>query len=269
MKQRAYLITEVARLAGLSARTLRYYDELGLLVPSSRSPSGYRLYTATDLLRLQQILIGRSLGLGLEGIRKLLDDPRLDRRRLLNEQRQVLLEKARATAEMIRSIDAALALLDADSHVEVTVDVTNLFNGFDPADHEQEARERWGGTAAYQQSEQRTRSYGPADWHTIRSEWDAIMEDAAAALRDQVKADQPRAMDLAERHRLWLDRWFFTCPSAMHAGFGDMFEADARFARAIETHADGLTVFWSAAIRANAARQLAGRPSDARDPAAR
>jgi DNA-binding transcriptional MerR regulator len=269
MKQRAYQIAEVARLAGVSARTLRYYDELGLLVPSSRSPTGYRIYTATDLLRLQQILIGRSLGLGLERIRRLLDDPHLDRRQLLKEQRQVLLEKARDTAEMIRSIDAALALMDADSHVEAIVDMKSLFNGFDPADYEQEARERWGGTAAYRQSEQRTRSYGPTDWHKIRAEWDAIMEDAAAALHDQVKSDQPRAMDLAERHRLWLDRWFFTCPPAMHAGFGDMFEADARFARTIEKHADGLTVFWSAAIRANAARQLAGGAAGVQDRAAR
>jgi DNA-binding transcriptional MerR regulator len=79
VKTRTYRIKDVAAVAGVSTRTLRHYDGIGLLTPSTRRATDYRLYTDADLLRLPQILIGRSLGLALEEIRKSIDDPRLDR----------------------------------------------------------------------------------------------------------------------------------------------------------------------------------------------
>jgi DNA-binding transcriptional MerR regulator len=77
----------VARLAGVSVRTLHHHDATGLLVPGTRTDAGYRLCKDSDLLRLQQILIGRELGLSLEEIRQSLDDPRFDRRVALLDQR--------------------------------------------------------------------------------------------------------------------------------------------------------------------------------------
>lgn len=78
---RTYQVKEVARMAGVSVRALHHYDEIGLLVPSGRAEAGYRLYSHEDLLRLQQILVGRELGLPLEAIKRSLDDPN-DRRQL-------------------------------------------------------------------------------------------------------------------------------------------------------------------------------------------
>ena len=78
--RRTYQVQEVAELAGLTVRALHHYDSIGLLSPSMRSAAGYRLYTDDDLLRLQQIVIGRELGLSLEAIRGSLDDPHFDRR---------------------------------------------------------------------------------------------------------------------------------------------------------------------------------------------
>ena len=79
-RSRTYQVKDVARLTGVSVRTLHHYDAIGLLVPGARTAAGYRLYTESDLLRLQQILIGRELGLPLEEIRRSLDDPRFDRK---------------------------------------------------------------------------------------------------------------------------------------------------------------------------------------------
>lgn len=73
-------LEEVARITGVSVRALRHYDEIGLLGPSGRTQADYRLYSDDDLLRLQQILIGRKLGMPLEEIKRSLDDPRFDRR---------------------------------------------------------------------------------------------------------------------------------------------------------------------------------------------
>ena len=111
-RSRAYQVKEVARLAGVSARTLHHYDSIGLLMPATRTSAGYRLYTDADLLRLQQILISRELGLTLEEIRRSLDDPRFDRKAALLDQRERLKDRARQAEAIIRAIDVAMAADD-------------------------------------------------------------------------------------------------------------------------------------------------------------
>src|SRR5690606_29227657 len=110
-KGRTYQVKEVARMAGVSVRALHHYDEIGLLVPSSRSGAGYRLYNDDDLLRLQQIVIGRELGMVLEEIKRSFNDPNYDRRAALERQRREIATRAERAAAMLRSIDAALAAL--------------------------------------------------------------------------------------------------------------------------------------------------------------
>ena len=100
-RKRYYQVKELAQIAGVSVRTLHHYDEIGLLVPRGRTDAGYRLYDDDDLLRLQQILIGRELGLALEQIRGSLDDPKFDRKRALLEQRGQLAQRARQTDAMV------------------------------------------------------------------------------------------------------------------------------------------------------------------------
>src|SRR5215510_10515981 len=139
--RRTYQVKEVARIAGVSIRTLLHYDEIKLLVPRTRTHAGYRLYNDDDLFRLQQILIGRELGLSLEEIRRSLDDPRFDRRKALLAQREQLRARANQTEAMIHAVDAALAML-AKWTKGGRMDIKELFDGFDPSEYEDEARER-------------------------------------------------------------------------------------------------------------------------------
>jgi DNA-binding transcriptional MerR regulator len=255
--RRTFRIKEVAALSGLSTRALHHYDEIGLLVPRAHTAGGYRLYDDDDLLRLQQILIGRELGLSLEDIRRSLDDPRFDRRQALLSQREELGRRARKTAEMIAAIDAALLTIDEpekeERKVGKKVDMKKIFNGFDPDKYAEEARQRWGNTDAYKISMRRTKSYTEADWLRLRDEQAAIYADAVAALRAGKRPDDPAVLAVAERHRLSIDRWFYPCSPKMHRGLADMYEADQRFADNIDKHGVGLTKFLAAAIRANAA----------------
>ena len=248
---RTYQVKDVARIAGVSVRTLHHYDELGLLVPSARTTAGYRLYTDDDLLRLQQIVIQRELGMPLEEIRKALDDPDYDRRAALLRQRAELEQRAARAREMVRAIDRALAVLDHDTTEDTMKD---LFEGFDPKQYEDEARERWGHTDAYKISAERTKRYTEADWRTLRDEQNAIYRDLAAAQASGKRADDPDVLAIAERHRLSIDRWFYPCNHEMHANLADMYENDARFAANIDKFGAGLTPFLSAAIRANGKR---------------
>jgi DNA-binding transcriptional MerR regulator len=251
MQPRRYQVKEVAELSGVSVRTLHHYDQIGLVVPSARSSAGYRLYSDADLLRLQQVLVQRELGLSLEAIRKLLDDPAFDHRAALLEQRRLLLERAANTQQMIRALDNALSLLDGG---DTMTDKQTLFDGFDPAAYEQETKQRWGHTDAYRESQRRTQQYTAEDWKRYRDENASLMKAFATALAAGSGADEAAVMDLAEQHRLLIDRWFYPCSHEMHARLADMYEADPRFAQNIDQAGAGLTPFLSAAIRANAAR---------------
>jgi DNA-binding transcriptional MerR regulator len=251
-RSRTYQVKDAARLTGISVRTLHHYDAIGLLVPGTRTAAGYRLYTEADMLRLQHILIGRELGLPLEEIRKSLDDPRFDREAVLLDQRARLRDRARQAEAMIRAVDVALAALDGSHMGEINM--TELFEGFDPSRYEEEARRQWGTTDAFAESQKRTKGYTPADWKAIKVEQAAVYDAAFAALKAGHAPSSAAAMDVAERHRMTIDRWFYPCNHQMHRGLASMYESDDRFKQNIDKHGEGLASFLAEAIRANAAR---------------
>ena len=246
---KAYKIKEVAQISDVSVRTLHYYDEIGLLTPSDRTAAGYRLYDEADLLRLQQVLIGRSLGLALEEIRQSLDDPDFDYADTLRKQRGRLVERLDETHKMISAIDHTLEGLAAPDGV---IDLKQVFDGFDPADYEAETRARWGETDAYAQSARRTKSYTEADWSALKAELDEIWSDAAEAMRAKVAPTSNAAASIVERHRRHVHRWFYDLTPAMHAELADMWASDARFRANIDAFGVGLTDWLVPAVKAAA-----------------
>ena len=243
----------MARLAGVSVLTLHHYDSIGLLVPETRTTAGYRVYTEPDLFRLQQILIGRELGLSLEEIRRSLDDPGFDRVAALLDQRERLRERVRQAEAMIRAVDAALAGLNR-RQTEGEMKMEDLFDGFNPSQYDDEARRQWGESEAFVESEKRTKRYTPDDWKALGAEQAAVYDDAYAALKAGKTPSDEAVMDIAERHRMSIDRWFYPCSHRMHRGLASMYEGDPRFTQSIDKHGEGLTSFLAEAIRANAAR---------------
>jgi DNA-binding transcriptional MerR regulator len=246
----AHTVGEVARMARISVRTLHHYDEIGLVVPSSRTAAGYRLYAEPDMERLQQVLFYRELGFALEKIARVLADPGFDRRRALVSQRELLVERAEHARALVSLIDRNIEALDRGERVNRE----ELFDGFEPAAYEAEARDRWGGTQEYEQSVARTRRYGAEDWRAIRAEAAAIVEDFAAALDAGAAPADERAADVAERHRQHISRWFYDCSREVHVGLGEMYVADPRFAANYEPVRPGLAAYIRDAIRANAER---------------
>jgi len=121
-------------------------------------------------------------------------------------------------------------------------------------EHAAEAKERWGGTEQYRQSAARTGAYTGADWAEIKAELEAIEADFAEAMAGGVSSEDEGALALAERARLHIDRWYYTCSHAMHSGLADMYTADERFQAHYDDRKEGLAEYVSAAIKANAAR---------------
>lgn len=234
-------VKEVAKLANVSVRTLHHYDEIGLLSPD-RSEAGYRDYSPADLERLQQILIGRALGLSLESIRASLEDPAYDRRKQLLEQKAKLEAERARLSTMLRAVEAAL---EGKS-------MSEQFKDFDHHDHEQEAAERWGETDAYKESARRTKGYGKKEFDQIKQEVAAINDAFAERMDANVPAKD--AADIAERHREHIERWFYPCTRAFHVQVSQMYTADERFKANYDRVREGLAAYVQAAIAANAER---------------
>jgi MerR family transcriptional regulator, thiopeptide resistance regulator len=241
-------VSEVAELTGVTVRALHHYDELGLLCPSERSEAGYRLYSYDDLARLREILIWRRLGFSLNEIRSLLDDPGHDRLAALERQRDLVEAEIDRLGALAVAVQAAI-----DAELSGTrLEETNMFEGFDPSEYEDEARERWGHTEAYQESARRTRGYGQAEWDAIRREGAEIVDELVALMRAGEPATGAAARALAERHREHLSRSFYPCSPQMHRGLAEMYVADERFRRNYEREAAGLATYLHDAIVANA-----------------
>jgi DNA-binding transcriptional MerR regulator len=246
-------VGSLAELAGVTVRTLHHYDEIGLVVPPGRTAGGYRTYGSAEVERLQEVLFYRELGFSLDAIRKMMSRPGYDRAAALEQQRYLLERKADHLVEMIDAIDRAI-VAQRNGVKMSNEDMLEVFGDFDPEEYEEEAKERWGETGAYQQSAQRTAGYGKGEWQAIKDESEGIYGSFAELMADGVVAEDVRAMDVAEQHRVHISRWFYDCPVEMHAGLGQMYVADVRFQENIDKHGQGLAEYMAAAIAANAAR---------------
>jgi len=254
----AWTVGTAAELAKVSVRTLHHYDEIGLLCPTGRSESGYRLYSAGDLERLHQILLFRELGFALPEIRDIMCDPDFDRISALEAQRSLLAEKACRTEAMLSAIDAALEAARGGTPMtekEQKEMFGELFDGFDPAEYEAEVQERWGETDAYKQSAARTKRYTKADWEQVAEEG-KVVTDAYLALMDAgVAPDSPEAFAAAEAHAAYFTKWFYDCGPEMLGNLGKMWVADPRFTKNIDKARPGLAAYQSAVVQAWAASQ--------------
>jgi DNA-binding transcriptional MerR regulator len=243
-------VGEVARLAGLTVRTLHHYDEIGLLVPAKRTSAGYRLYRRIEVERLQEVLLFRELGFGLEAIKEIVNRPGYDRTSALLRQRELLEAKAERLLEMIDAVDVVVES-ERQGMAMNSEEMLGVFDGFDPDEYRAEARERWGETTAYQESAHRTATYTKQHWEQIAREADEINDAFLALMEAGVPADSVEATALAERHRSHISKWFYECPPEIHVGLGALYVTDARFTENIDKSGEGLARYLSDAIAAN------------------
>ncbi|MBM0274692.1 MerR family transcriptional regulator [Micromonospora tarensis] len=247
----AYTVGQVARVAGVTVRTLHHYDEIGLLSPSGRTAAGYRRYDDADLQRLQLVLYYRELGFPLEEIAAIIDDPAADPAAHLRRQHELLTVRIKRLQEMVTAIEFAMEA--SKMNIQLTPQERfEAFGDFDPEAHEAEAEQRWGDTDAYRESNRRASRYGKDDWLRIKAENEDWGRRIVALLASGAPADGPEAMELAEEHRQIISRWFYECSYEIHTGLADMYLADERFTAHYENIAPGLAGYLNEAIHANA-----------------
>jgi MerR family transcriptional regulator, thiopeptide resistance regulator len=238
----ANTVGAVAAVTGVSVRTLHHYDHIGLVVPSVRTPAGYRGYTDADIERLHLVLVYRSVGPPLDEIRVLLDDPSADVLGHLRRQHGLLLEQAERLQRTIKAVEELMnarrkgVQLTAEEQVEIFG--TTSFD----EEYAAEAEKRWGETDAWKQSQQRVSQFSKQDWIATRAEGDALLEALAQAKRGGVKPGSAEANELAARHRSSIER-SYDCDDEIHRNLVETYLADERFTRYYDDVEPGLAQF--------------------------
>lgn len=251
----ALTIGTVAEMVGVSVRTLHHWDHLDLVVPSERSHAGYRLYTAADIARLQQVLVYRELGFPLARIRPLIDDPQVDAIAHLVSQRGLLRERIAHLQRMLRAVDTMIERHDMTSPLtpEQQARAMGIEWTAESADYAAEAEQRWGDTDDWAEAERIKAAMSAEDFARAKQEIDDIDRRLVQAMRDGVSPGSAAANALAEEHRTdSVGRWF-TVTASKHVLIARGFTEDPRFRAHYEQMAPGFAAWLRAVIEANAA----------------
>jgi DNA-binding transcriptional MerR regulator len=224
-------IQDVARLAGTTSRTLRHYDDIGLLAPSRVGNNGYRYYNQDALVRLQRILLLRDLGLGLPAIAAVLENEKDATRALVGHHAWLRQEQARL-ARQIASVETTITAMEGGEQIMAE----DMLDGFDHTQYKEEVEQRWG-AAAYAKSDAWWRSMSPAEKQAWQERQRQLASDWTAAAESGVAPDSDEAQALAQRHFDWLrdipgtPGGGSTGPTKEYfIGLGEMYVADPRFA---------------------------------------
>lgn len=225
---------EVARMSGVSSRTLRHYHAIDLLVPAEVRSNGWRYYDRQQLLRLQQILLLRELDLGLGTIADVLASDGGGSLHALRRHRELLASERRRLAELADTVDATIETLETGRDLMTEA----LFNGFRSDPYEDEARERWGDVAV-DAARQRMRAWSADDAELATSGYDDV-RDGLAALRDEgAGVDDERVQLLVDRHYR-VTCLFWTPDAEAYRGLAQLYVEDERFRSAIGQGDDAL-----------------------------
>lgn len=240
-------IGELARLSGVTSRTLRHYDAIGLLEPRDVGPGGRRAYGRDELLRLQQILVLRELDVPLATVADMLSGEMLSR---LREHHERLLTERDRFDRLARTVATTITALTKGEDMAAD----RLYEGFDNSAYDAEARERWGdepvdrGNAAWER-------LGPAGQGAHHAETTAINADLAAAITDGADPGDERVQALVARHFAQITV-FWTPTAAAYQGLGQMYVDDQRFAATYDAFAPGLSGYLSEAMKVYARTTL-------------
>ena len=246
-------IGRVAELVGVSVRTLHHWDEIGLVSPSERTWSDYRVYQAADIERIQQVLLHRELGLSLAEVRAVLDDPDTDVVAQLDRQRAVLSERLDRLRRMIAAVDRMKEAHMSEQKLTPEQQAEILGDGWDPA-WQDEAQENWGDTPEWAQSEKIKARMGVDDWKRVKEETDRLEADLAAAMTAGVQPGSEEANALAQRHRASIGQWF-DITVQKQVCISRMYVQDPRFTAHYDERAQGLAAWLTAIIDAHARAQ--------------
>lgn len=244
-----YTVQKLGSLAGISTRTLRYYDEIGILTPARISSSGYRIYGQKEVDRLQQILFYRELGVSLDGIKDIVSAPSFDGANALMEHREKLLEKREQLDVLIANVDKTIALTEG----RIKMSNKEKFEGFKQKlvdDNEKkygkEIREKYG-KETVEKSNDKVKNMTQEQYDEVTALASQMTETLAQAFATGDPAGE-LAQKAADLHKKWLTYYWSEYSKEAHAGLAQMYVDDPRFTAHYDEKQPGTAVFLRDAI---------------------
>lgn len=244
-----YTVNKLAELSGVTTRTLRYYDEIGLLKPARISSSGYRIYGRNEVKRLQQILFFRALDIQLDDIREILTTPTFDEVVALKNHREALLEKRHHLDQLISTVEKTIE----ETEGRLIMSDKERFEGLKKK-MIKENDEKYGEEVKTKYGEKTYAESREKFANMTQEEFDHANQLATDIIRlvllgmDEGDATGKTAMEAASKHKEWLMLYWPTYSPEAHAGLGDMYVADERFKKYYDQHREGAAEFLRDAI---------------------
>lgn len=240
-------------MSKVTSRTLRHYDEIGLLPPAWVGANGYRYYEQEQLLRLQQILVMRELGLGLDAIKEIVHRGR-DQVEVLKMHRGWLLDERDRFARLARTVTRTIEELEGGENV---TSMDHWFEGFDAAKQEElqeEARQRWGAEqvdAANAHVKDKSQEW----WQEQGAQWAAQLAKLIELIDAGHQPGDAEVLDVLDGHHQWLSG-YWTPNRESYTGLGDLYADDPRFRANFDRTDPRLAEFLRAAMAAYAQARL-------------
>ncbi|MDL2254098.1 MerR family transcriptional regulator [Ruminococcaceae bacterium OttesenSCG-928-I18] len=245
-----YTIKQMAGLAGVSARTLRWYDEIGLLKPAGVSPAGYRFYGQKEVVRLQQVLFYRRAGFPLGDIKRLLDEPGYDAEREMGRHIERLYDEKRKMERLISNAEKTLMSMKGEG----TMQNEDRFEGFkrerlneNEKNFGEEIRREYG-EATVQASNQKWMNMSEEAYESMQATERELKEVLRQAVEDGDENDV-LARKAVQLHRQWLEYTWPQYTAEAHIGLAEMYKADKRFSDYYDGFAIGAAAFLCRAIK--------------------
>lgn len=244
-----YTINKLAKIAGVTSRTLRYYDEIDLLIPKRINSSGYRIYGQKEVDLLQQILFYRALDLPLEEIKQIIYHPNFDSIEALKNHQHELINKREQIDEMIQTIEKTIESKKGG----IPMQDDEKFACFkeklieeNEATYGDEIREKYG-TDTVEKSNAKLRGMSQQDFQAMTE----LGEEIISLLKQALEQGDPTsivAQTLAQKHKQWLMYSWPTYSKEAHQNLVDMYLEDERFTNYYDEHVKGGTQFLRAAV---------------------
>ena len=245
-------IADVARMSGVTSRTLRHYDAIGLLRPVRVARDGHRYYGEAELLRLQQILVLRELGLGLAEIAEIVDRQADEVAALRAHHKRLLAERDRLDT-LARTVARTIAELEEGQGMVKINRPENLFEGFDPSRYDAEAREQW--PEQWEGSRQYVDSLTAEDTERMQREATARMVRMAELMAAGTPAGDPAVQTEIDAHYRDVCR-FWTPTAAAYTGLGRTYAEDPQWRSVYDAIAAGLAAYQRDAMAVYAETRL-------------
>ena len=242
-KMMIYTIKEIADLAGVTTRTIRYYDEIGLLAPADIGENGYRFYDNDSLLQLQQILFFRELEVPLKEIDLIINHPGFNLMDALDKHRSLLKDRTKRLNVLIATVNRTIKAIQGENEMAKE----DYFKGFDEILYENELKERWGSTLRYTESRKKWESFSKEQKETIKAEGVRIAAQMVGTDPNISPGDADVQAAVGEYH-MYLNKYFYTCDVSSLRGLADMWVEDARFAVNYERIREGGAKFVREAV---------------------